>query len=76
MTEAGIEPKRLRMVSHSALSAPSLVLVEGKRGGKKGLKIEAPLILADNAGKDSDEVQRIYKRGAYAPLASGEGKRL
>ena len=67
MTEAGIEPKRLRMVSHSAGKAPSLVLIEGKRGGKKGLKIEAPLILTSADGSDSDEVKKIYKRGAYAP---------
>jgi len=67
MTEAGIEPKKLRMVSYSAEKAPSLVLVEGKRGGKKGLKIEAPLILTDSKGNDSHEVQRIYKRGACAP---------
>lgn len=74
MTESGIEPKRLRMVSYSAEKAPSLVLVEGKRGGKKGLKIEAPLILTDCNGNESLETQRIYKRGAYAP--HGEGKTL
>lgn len=67
MTEAGIEPKRLRMVSYNAEKAPSLVLVEGKRGGKKGLKIEAPLILTDGNGNESLEVQKIYKRGAFAP---------
>ena len=76
MTDAGIEPKRLRLVSHSALKAPSLVLIEGKRGGKKGLKIEAPLILTDSDGNDSLEMQRIYKRGAYAPPADGEGIQL
>ena len=65
MTVAGIEPKRLRMVCHSAEKAPSLVLVEGRRGGKKGLVIEPPLILTDETGGDSDEVQRIYKRGKY-----------
>lgn len=67
MTEVGIEPKRLRMVSYSAEKAPSLVLVEGKRGGKKGLKIGEPLILTDGNGYESLEVQRIYKRGAFAP---------
>lgn len=72
MTEAEIEPKRLRMVSYAGEKAPSLVLVEGKRGGKKGLKIEAPLILTDGNGKESVEVQRIYKRGAYAPDVEGK----
>lgn len=74
MTDAGIEPKRLRMVSYSSDKAPNLVLIEGRRGGKKGLKIEAPLFLTDGYGNDSDEVQRIYKRGAYAP--NGEGTEL
>lgn len=67
MTEAGIEPKRLRMVSYNAEKPPSLVLIEGKRGGKKGLKIEASLILTDGNGNESLEVQKIYKRGAFAP---------
>ena len=67
MTEAGIEPKRLRMVSYNAEKPPSLVLIEGKRGGKKGLKIEAPLVLTDGNGNESLEVQKIYKRGAFAP---------
>jgi len=74
MTEVGIEPKRLCLVSYSAEKAPSLVLVEGKRGGKKGLKIEAPLFLTDSDGRDSERAQRIYKRGAYAP--DGEGTKI
>ncbi len=40
----GIEPKRLRYVQSSPEAAPSLVLVEGKRGAKAGLVIEAPYI--------------------------------
>ena len=34
---SGIEPKRLRFLAKSADSAPSLLLVEGKRGAKSGL---------------------------------------
>lgn len=67
MTAAGIEPKRLRMVCHSAEKAPSLVLVEGKRGAKKGLQILPPLVLTTLDGADSDEVQKIYHRGKYLP---------
>lgn len=67
MTEAGIEPKRLREVVSSPGKAPSLVLVEGRRGGGKGLSIEAPLVLTDSAGAETDETQKIYRRGAYAP---------
>ena len=73
MTEAGIEPKRLRLVSYSREKAPNLILVEGKRGAKKGLTIEKPLILTDENGKDSEEVMKIYKRGPYAPDVNGQG---
>jgi tRNA1Val (adenine37-N6)-methyltransferase len=59
MSGRGIEPKRLRLVQHSATAAPSLVLVEGRRGGRTGLKIESPLYLTDG-GADSAEVRRIY----------------
>ena len=60
MTEHGIEPKRLRLVCHNAASAPNLVLIEGRRGGKSGLKIEPPLILHESDGSDTGETRRIY----------------
>lgn len=60
MTAAGIEPKRLRFVCARAERAPSLVLVEGRRGGKPGLTVEAPLVLQDGDGADSPEIRRIY----------------
>ena len=62
MSEAGLEPKRLRFVMKDAESAPSLFLVEGRRGGKPGLNVEAPLILTSQDGGESDEVKRIYRR--------------
>ena len=43
MTEAGIEPKRLRMIHKDEHTAPSAVLVDGCKGGKIGLSIEPPL---------------------------------
>lgn len=62
MTAAGIEPKRLRMVCASAARAPSLVLAEGRRGGKPGLVIEPPLVLTGPDGGESPEVREIYHR--------------
>ena len=53
---SGIEPKRLRFLAKSAHSAPSLLLVEGKRGGKSGLILEPPLI------PGSAEWDRVYFR--------------
>ena len=60
MTASGVEPKRLRLVTPRAERAPSLVLVEGRRGGNPGLTIEPPLVLQDDTGADSLEIQRIY----------------
>ena len=66
MTKHGIEPKRLRLVQNKFDSAPSLALIEGKRGSAPGLFIEPPLILTGVDGKESDEVMMMYHRGKYA----------
>ena len=62
MSARGIEPKRLRLVCHTQNSAPNLVLVEGRRGGNPGLKIEPPLILRNPDGTETDEILKIYHR--------------
>lgn len=60
MRLADIEPKRLRMVCHTADAAPALVLIEGRRGGRPGLSALPALILCKADGTPSDEVRRIY----------------
>ena len=62
MTRAGLEPKRLRLVQPRGESAPGLVLAEGRRGGKPGLKVEPPLLLCGEDGGESPELRRIYRR--------------
>lgn len=62
MRRHGIEPKRMRIVCHSISSLPSLVLVEGRRGGKPGLKVEKVLFLKNPDGTDTDEIKSIYHR--------------
>ena len=62
MSRRGLEPKRLRLVCHRADSVPSLVLVEGRRGGKPGLKVLPMLILRNPDGSETEEVLRIYHR--------------
>ncbi len=62
LAQAGLEPKRLRLVCRDAQAAPSLVLVEARRGGKPGLTVEASLYLQDPNGTESDEYKRIYHR--------------
>lgn len=62
MTHYGIEPKRLRLVAHTADAIPSLVLVEGRRGGNPGLQIEPLLCLKNADGTDTEEIKRMYHR--------------
>lgn len=62
MRQAVIEPKRLRLVQSTPASAPSLVLCEGRRGGKPGLRLEPSLLLKDAGGGDSAELCDIYFR--------------
>ena len=60
LTARGLEPKRLRLVSSRPDSAPSLVLLEARRGGRPGLRVEPPLLLTDTDGGQSAELRRIY----------------
>lgn len=62
MSEKGLEPKRLRLVCADAYKQPSLVLIEAKRGGKPGLRIDASLYLSNPDGTESEEYRRIYHR--------------
>lgn len=60
MRKAGIEPKRLRFVQKHGDTAPWLFLLEGRRGGKPYLKVEAPLIVQGENGEFSRELLEIY----------------
>lgn len=60
MHEKGIEPKRMRMVYPYVDKEPSMVLIEGIKGGKPRLKVEPPLIVYGSEGKYTKEVDEIY----------------
>ena len=62
MRAARLEPKRLRFVQKTAESTPSLLLAEGRLGGKPGLTIESPLILQRPDGTPTAEADAIYYR--------------
>jgi tRNA1(Val) A37 N6-methylase TrmN6 len=62
MSAQSLEPKRLRLVCARPGAAPSLALIEGRRGGAPGLVIERDLILEDENGAPSAEYRRIYRR--------------
>ena len=63
MTAVDIEPKRLRMV-HARQGEPAkIVLVEGRKKGARGLKVEAPLFVYKDVESNeyTEEVKQIYK---------------
>lgn len=62
MSKYKIEPKRLRMVCQRKGEEPWLVLVEGRRCGNKGLRIEPTLYVEEN-GEFSKEMLELY--GVY-----------
>ena len=62
LRQTGLEPKRLRFAVSRPERAPSLVLVEARRGGKPGLTVEPPLILENPDGSPTAELDRIYFR--------------
>ena len=62
MSKYKIEPKKLRLVCQRKGEEPWLVLAEGKRCAKQGLKIMPDLYIEEN-GKFSEEMIKIY--GAY-----------
>ena len=62
LNRTGLEPKRLRAVCPRPGKAPSLMLIEARKGGKPGLKIEPTLFLQTESGEESEEYKRIYHR--------------
>lgn len=62
MRSNGIEPKVLRFVSKRGNTQPWLVLIEGRRGGKNGLKVEKPLIVEKPDGTYTDEMLLITEK--------------
>ena len=61
LRQSRLEPKRLRFVQHTAADAPSLLLLEARKGGRPGLTVEPPLLHSTD-GAESAEWQRMYFR--------------
>ena len=74
MREAKIEPKRTTVVAADPTAIPSLVLVEGRRGGAPGMKLTRPLFLYANERHDTPslDMQTILDAGNF-PYGFGDG---
>lgn len=64
---AEIEPKRMTLVHASASLPPSMVLIEGRRGGRPGLKVTRPLIIGGDlvARAESPDMVEILTEGRF-----------
>ena len=54
-----IEPKRVRFVHEKCNKESTLVLIEGQKNGKVGLKVENPFILYNEDGSETEEYKRL-----------------
>lgn len=61
MRHEKLEPKRLRFVQQKPDTPPWLFLLEGRRGGKPFLQVDAPLVI-EGEGGFSTELLRIYQK--------------
>ncbi len=67
MREAALEPKRATFVHADTESEPSMVLIEGRSGGKSGMLITRPLIIyKDKLHKEyTPDMEYIMENGAF-----------
>ncbi len=67
MRSSGIEPKRMTFVHADPTSTPSMMLIEGKRGGRCGMRLTRPLIIyADKEHRTySADMEYIMENGSF-----------
>lgn len=57
--KSNIEPKRVRFVHEKSNKESTLVLIEGQKNGKVGLKVENPFILYNEDGSETEEYKKL-----------------
>jgi tRNA1Val (adenine37-N6)-methyltransferase len=60
LTAAGIAPKTCRMIHSGRRTRAKLMLIEGVRGAQPGLVVAPPLILYEEDGVYTEEVQAMF----------------
>ncbi len=64
-----LEPKRLRLIHARPGDQACMILVEGRKHGRPGLKVEAPLVIYQGEGRNyTAEVHDIYAGKAPSTL--------
>ena len=60
LTDHKIEPKRIRMVHPYIDKEPTMVLIEGIKGGRSRVKVDPPLIVYRDKNVYTQEIHNIY----------------
>lgn len=60
MREYNIEPKRLQFVYPKTNMESNVVLIEGRKNGKSGLKISPPLYVHNKDGEYTEEIRNMF----------------
>ncbi|MBR2588260.1 MAG: tRNA1(Val) (adenine(37)-N6)-methyltransferase [Bacilli bacterium] len=61
MRKYNIEPKKIRFVYPKKNKPANILLIEGKKNGKKGLKILPPLYSHNEDGTYTEEIKKYFK---------------
>lgn len=61
MRKYNIEPKKIRLIYPRKNKEANILLIEGKKNGKKGLKILPPLYSHNKDGSYTEEIQKYFK---------------
>ncbi len=56
-----IEPKRIRLIYPKEGEESNMILIEGRKNGRVGLKILPPLIAHNQDGEYTEEVKKMFK---------------
>lgn len=62
MRKHDVEPKALTMIQPKKKKAPNLLIIEGKKGANKELKIKEPLIIYQDDGSYTEETLALYNQ--------------
>ena len=63
LAAAGLEPKRICFAKQTPKDAPWLFLLEAQKNRRPGLRFEPDIYMADETGRPSLQLQKIYHEG-------------
>lgn len=61
MKKYGFEPKRIKLCYPKEGEDANILLIEAVKNGKRGLKVESPLIVHNEDGSYVDEIRRMFE---------------